>query len=95
MIDDATVEIGLIVQVNAGRITRVTTLEGLPTLSQSASITEQYLDELWSVMSAEIAPPAAALVCTPEAFEAWLAAPDKAASLDEAVRAGAAVLRIS
>ena len=95
MIDDATIEIGLIVQVSAGRITRVTTLEGLPTVSQSASITEQYLNELWSVMNAEIAPPAAALVCKPDAFEAWLAAPDKAASLDESIRAGAALVRIS
>ena len=95
VIDDATIEIGLIVQVNAGRITRITTLEGLPALSRSGSITKHYLDELWSVMSAEIAPPAAVLVCTPDAFEAWLAAPDKAASLDEAVRAGAAVVRTS
>jgi hypothetical protein len=46
-------------------------------------------------MHAGIAPPAAALVCTPDAFEAWLAAPDKAASLDEAVRAGTAVVRIA
>lgn len=81
VLDGDEVHIGLALKVRDGRVSRVTTLEGLPTLPRPAW-DDTFLDALWSALESAMAPPAAALVCTRAAFEAWLYADrDKTAVL--------------
>ena len=87
------VEIGLVLGLRGGRITRVTTLEGLPALDH-IGLDAACLDALWAAMAEAIAPPVAALVCTAAVFEEWLAARDKLAVLEDAGRRGLAVWRL-
>jgi hypothetical protein len=83
-------EIGLAVRVESGRVTRVTTLEGLPPLPTPA-VDNAFFEAFWSALES----PAAALVCTPEVFERWIMSADKPAVLREATHKGTARLRVA
>jgi hypothetical protein len=83
-------QIGLVVRVESGRLTHVTTLEGLPTLPTPV-VDDTFIEAFWSALES----PAAALVCTPEVLERWITAPDKSAVLSEAVQQGTARLRVA
>jgi hypothetical protein len=90
---DAQVEIGLVVGLREGRIMRVTTLEGLPPLGLTPSVSDSFVGAVWSALEAAVAPPAAVLVCMRAAFEEWILAPDKDAALTRAIANGTAALR--
>lgn len=70
VLDGADVLIGLVLRFDNGRVTRVTTLEGLPPLAPVLS--REFFEAFRLAMADAVAPPAAALVCTPDVFEAWL-----------------------
>jgi hypothetical protein len=93
VLEDAQVEIGLVLGVRDGRIVRVTTLEGLPPLAVRPSVSDSFVARVWSAVEAAVAPPAAVLVCTRAAFAEWIVAPDKGASLARAIDNGTAALR--
>jgi hypothetical protein len=93
VIDAPTVQIGLAARVENGRVNRITTLEGLPGFAAQPAVDQAFFDEFWSALQTHVAPPAAALVLTPEAFETWLTASDKAAVLEAAARNGEALVR--
>ncbi len=88
-------EIELVLGVSGGRIVRVTTFEGLPALRIAPTVSEDFADALRDALERAIAPPAAVLVCTAAAFEAWLTAEDKPAALQQATLRGDALLRVS
>jgi hypothetical protein len=84
--------IGLALGVESGRIRRVTTLEGLPSLPPP-SLEPSFLDAFWAALESTIAPPFAALVCTRSVFDAFIRASDKRAILQGAAQHGEACWR--
>jgi hypothetical protein len=95
VLEAAEVHIGLALEVRDARICRVTTLEGLPPLPPPA-VSTMFLDALWSALHQTLAPPAAALVSTRAAFEAWLYTSDnKPAVLQSCIQNGQALLRLT
>ena len=87
-------EIGVLLGVSDGLIRRVTTFEALRVPRSAAAVSAAYLDAIWTGMEV-IAPPAALLICTPDAFEAWLTGPHKQSAIDAAVATGRAFVRFS
>ncbi len=85
---------GVVLRVGGGRVVRVTTFEGLPSLAEP-SLTPEFLDNLWLTLAAHVAPPYAALVCTRAVWEACLAAPNLLESLRGAVINGGARWRLA
>lgn len=92
VVGEAGLEIGVLLGISDGLVRRVTTFEALPVPRNAATVSQEYADAIWNAMNA-IAPPAALLICTPAAFEAWLTGPDKQHAIDAAVAAGEAHLR--
>ncbi len=87
--DGAALAIGLIAEFHNGQVAYVTTFdaysaEAVPQLSADG------LDQLRSLIEQRGVPAGAALICSRVAFEAWLVAPDKIASLQQAATNGEA-----
>ena len=83
--------IGLILVCEDGQIRKVTTFEGLDWSAPEPGPTEQTLSMICAALEAQLAPPAAVLLCTDAVFAGWLAAPDKQAYLAEARANGTAI----
>jgi hypothetical protein len=92
--DDEAVSISLILELRDGMIRRVTTFEGLELPPSDPRLSAKFLDQLWSCLEAESAPPAGVLLCSASAFNAWIAADDKAAFLQRVSQEGAAHWRL-
>ena len=92
--DGANLEIGLIGEVSNGSFHKVTTFESLPFPREQAAVSDDLADLLWSYLSQGDWPPAAILLCTSSVFEAWVYSADKRATIESAVAAGNAVLRM-
>jgi hypothetical protein len=93
-VETGALEIGLIGEVSEGTIRKVTTFEALPFDRSQVAVDREFLDQLWSVLSAGDFAPAAALLCTDTVFERWIYGSNKAATIDEAIDSGQAVLRV-
>lgn len=94
VLDGSELTIGLIAEISDGLIRRVTTFEALPVDARAASLSAASLDQLWNALRAGFFPPAAALLCSAEIFDAWIEEPNKAATIQNAVGAGRAFLRV-
>ncbi|HTP08412.1 MAG TPA: hypothetical protein VMP08_09185 [Anaerolineae bacterium] len=86
-------KIGLVLEFKQGNIVRVTTFEAPALQPIAPHLSADFLDHLWQQL-ANIAPPAAVLLCEQKVFDEWIAAEDKLASLAQAVRNGTAWLRL-
>jgi hypothetical protein len=86
--DQGTVAIGLILEFRDGLIRRVTTFEALDAPPEAMRLSAEFFDLLWSNLESKFAPPGGVLLCTAPAFDAWLAAEDKAGCLERAARDG-------
>ena len=85
--------IGLVLEFKHGNIVRVTTFEA-PTLQPiEPRLSADFLDQLWQQL-ANIAPPAAILLCEQAVFDKWITAEDKLAPLQQAAQNGTAWLRL-
>lgn len=98
VLDGDALVIGLILELRGGLIRVVTTFEALGEPAPAA-VSSAAFEHLWSLLeqrsSAIGSPsPAAALLCTQAAFEAWLAEDDKYAALERAAQSGAAYWRL-
>ena len=93
--DGDTLAIGLILEVHAGAIQRVTTFEALDTPPAEQRLSASFMRQLWAGLEQNFAPPAAALLYTASDFEAWISAADKTENLRQAVQSGAALLRLN
>jgi hypothetical protein len=91
--EGAQLNIGLVLAFERGRIVRVTTFEAPALQPLEPRLSPDFLDQLWAQL-AHIAPPAAALLCTQTAFDAWIMAGDKLAALRQALHDGAACVRL-
>ncbi len=92
--DGATLEIGLIGEVSHGSFHKITTFESLPMPRESAAVSSEFMQRLWSHLASGPYPPAAVLLCTSSVFEAWVYNPDKRATIDAAITSGTAILRL-
>jgi|GEM_PF-800326 len=90
-----TVAIGLILELCAGTIKRVSTFEALPLNPGEAQLSEAFLERLWTLLAGPFASPAGVLLCSQPIFEQWLTAENKAACLNTARQQGAAFWRLS
>ncbi len=86
--------IGLILEVHAGVIQRVTTFEALETLPAEPRLSAGFMGQLWAGLEQRFAPAAAALLYTAAGFDAWIAAADKTEALQQALQSGQAMLRL-
>lgn len=97
VIDGSELMIGLIADLRGGMIRAVTTFEALDH-PPPAEVSGEAFERLWALLERRAAggppDPAAALLCTRAAFDAWLAADDKRAALDRAAQEGAACWRV-
>ena len=93
VLNEVEVEVGLVLQFENGRISRVTTLEAFSSLP-SPSLDRHYFDAVCAAITEAIAPVAVALLCTSAVFEAWLEATDKFAVLQDAARRNQAFWRL-
>lgn len=93
--EEKTIAIGLILELNAGTIKRVTTFEALPLNPGEAQLSEAFLERLWTLLAGPFAPAAGVLLCSQTVFEQWLAAEDKAACLNVARQQAAAFWRLN
>jgi len=85
--------IGLVLEFRQGNIVRVTTFEAPALQPIEPQLSPDFLDHLWRQLE-NIAPPAAVLLCTQSAFDAWITAEDKLAPLVQAAQNGTACLRL-
>jgi hypothetical protein len=92
--DDEAVEIGLVLEFHSGLIKRVTTFEGLELSSATLGFSAKFLDQLWSRLEENFAPPAGILLCTASTFDSWIAADDKVGFLQRAAQEGTALWRL-
>src|SRR5262249_24581214 len=76
--------IGLIAELQAGMIRRVTTFEALGLEPGAAQVSTAFLERLWAALEQRFAPPAGVLLCTQPAFDAWISGTDKIEQLREA-----------
>jgi hypothetical protein len=83
----------MILEFKSGSIVRVTTFEAPLLELAPIEFSAACLDRLWQQLDQHIAPTTAVLLCTQAAFDQWIAAEDKAQSLQDAVRDGAAKRR--
>lgn len=91
--DDETVAIGLIIELNEGRITRLTTFEAL-NLQEQPTLSSAFLDQLGDALEKNFASPSAILICTQSVFEEWIEATAKTAILEQAVIEQQAFLKL-
>jgi hypothetical protein len=91
--DGARLNIGLVLEFSCGNIVRVTTFEAPALQPLAPGLSPVFLDELWRRL-ANIAPPAAVLLCEQTVFAEWITAEDKVAHLVRAMHAGTAWLRL-
>lgn len=91
--DGQRLNIGLVLEFRSGNIERVTTFEAPVLQPIEPRLSAGFLDQLWAQL-AHLAPPAAALLCTQAAFDKWIVAEDKLASLGQALQDGTAYLRL-
>jgi len=94
VLDDGELHIGLVLGLRDARIVRVTTLEGLPPVVETPAVSADFADAVWGAMEV-VAPAAALLVATREAFEQWIVAADKSATLARAVQDRVALVRLT
>jgi hypothetical protein len=98
VLDGAATEIGLIFDLRGGMVRTLTTFEtfGLP--APTFALTAESFERLWALLerrAAQSAPmPAAALLCSRAAFDAWLAGEDKLGALEQAAQRGQAFWRL-
>lgn len=93
--DQSVLYIGLVIELTAKRITRVTTFEALKPSSLTLDVSAASLNAVMQAMTHSCHPPAAALLCTLPEFERWLKADDKAASLNAAMAHGQAIWAVA
>ena len=89
-----TLSIGLIVEARAGVLQRVTTFEALDLTPGEPRLSADFMGQLWASLGQRFAAPAVALLYTAAGFESWISAADKSESLQQALQAGAALLRL-
>jgi hypothetical protein len=94
VLDGPELSIGLVVELQAGMIRRVTTFEALDVELGAAQVSAGFLERLWVALEQRFAPPAGVLLCTQPAFEAWMAGANKIEQLREAERMGAVLWRL-
>ncbi len=70
--DDTMLEIGLILEWHAEKITKVTTFEALSNPSRITGVTQKAMQSLWQQLAAQFAPPTAVLLCTHTVFDLWI-----------------------
>jgi hypothetical protein len=87
--DGSTPDIGLILKVQKGVITYVTTFEALR-LSTELEVSQEGLGQLQSALAQQFAPAAGILLCTPDVFDRWIESEDKMGVLQEAREKGEA-----
>lgn len=92
--DEGALIIGLLGEVSDGSFRKVTTFESLPFDRLEVSVTQEFLDRLWSHLATTDYPPATVLLCTESIFDRWVNEPDKARTISEAIDSGTAVLRL-
>jgi len=98
VLDGATTQIGLILDLRDGLIRTLTTFEtfGLP--APAFELTPESFERLWALLEsrgANGAPmPAAALLCSQAAFNAWIEGEDKRGALAQAALRGEAFWRM-
>jgi hypothetical protein len=92
--DGKMLEIGLIGEVSGGSFRKVTTFESLPFPHEDAAVSDDFMERLWTHLSQGKWPPAAILLCTSSVFEAWVYGPNKRATIDSAISARHALLRM-
>jgi hypothetical protein len=85
--------IGLILKFEHGNIVHVTTFESPVIQPVAPALSAIFLDQLWRQL-ANIAPPAAVLLCTRAVFDKWVTTPDKVAFILSAAQNGNALLRL-
>lgn len=91
--DAETVAIGLILELNNGQITRVTTFEALD-LQVQPTLSSDFLDHLWNALDQNYASPSAILICTQSVFEQWIEVVEKTTVIERAVQEHRAFLRL-
>lgn len=91
--DGVRLNIGLVLEFKCGNIVRVTTFEAPALQPLDPGLSPVFLDELWRRL-ANIAPPAAVLLCEQTVFAEWIMAEDKVAHLVRAMHDGTAWLRL-
>ncbi len=87
--DGSTQNIGLILKVQKGVITYVTTFEALK-LSTELEVSAEGLEQLQCALSQQFAPAAGILLCTPYVFDRWIESEEKMCVLQDAVEKGEA-----
>jgi hypothetical protein len=98
VLDGATTAIGLILELRGGLVRTVTTFEtfGLP--APAFDLSQAGFGQLWQRLEERVAlgapAPAAALLCSQAAFEAWLGDGDKLGALERAAERGQAFWRV-
>ncbi len=91
--DGDRLNIGLVLEFKQGSIVRMTTFEAPALQPISPQLSKDFLDQLWRQLG-NIAPPAAVLLCTQAAFDAWIATPDKAEFIFRALQNDQALMRL-
>lgn len=86
--------IGLILEFKQGNIVRVTTFEAPAIQPIEPEFAADFLDQLWRQL-ANIAPPAAVLLCTQAVFDEWITTPDKIDFITQAIQNGGALLHLA
>jgi hypothetical protein len=94
VIDDREVRIGLVIEVRVGTIRKVTTFEALRITSTDLHVSSESLSAVWTALKTHCAPPAAAMLCTKAVFDAWIVQQAKAQTIETAVQAGMAFVRL-
>ena len=99
VLDGGDVRIGLVLDLRGGLIRTVTTFETFGFPAPTFDLSAAAFERLWALLEARGrtpggAPPAAALLCSQAAFDAWIAGADKAAVLAEMGRRGEAFWRL-
>jgi hypothetical protein len=91
--DGEKLNIGLVLEFERGNIVRVTTFEAPALQPIEPRLSAEFLDQLWAQLE-NIAPPAAALLCTQAVFDEWITTPDKVAFIFDALQSGTALARL-
>jgi hypothetical protein len=92
--EDERLNIGLVLEFKQGSIVRVTTFEAPALQPLAPRFSSEFLDQLWQGL-ANLAPPAAALLCTQAIFDEWITTPGKGTFLVNAGRQGGALLKLT
>jgi hypothetical protein len=99
VLDGADLRIGLVLDLRGGLIRTVTTFETFAFPAPAFDLSAAAFERLWTLLEARsrghgTPPPAAALLCSQAAFDAWLTGADKAAVLEERAGRGEAFWRL-